>query len=63
MPRIVRGTFAKLMPVCISYLNSVEDKNYDASFALVKDYMLEFVDCLESDIYSIIDDIEPEQLK
>ena len=60
VPRIVRGTLGKMCPIMISFYNStVSDDPQKDVLPFVKSILLEFIDLMESDLYSVIDYIEP----
>ena len=60
VPRIVRGTLGKMCPIMISFYNStVSDDPQKDVLPFIKSVLLEFIDLMESDLYSVIDYIEP----
>ena len=60
VPRITRGTLGIICPMILSFYNSAvtDDPNAEV-LPFIKSVLLEFVDLLESDLYSVIDRIEP----
>tara|TARA_Y100001933_G_C19008483_1_gene567652 strand:+ start:1271 stop:3310 length:2040 start_codon:yes stop_codon:yes gene_type:complete len=60
LPRITRGTLGKICPFITSlYNSSVSDDPNSEILPLIKEVLIEFIDLLESDLYSIFDAIEP----
>lgn len=61
MPRITRGTLGKICPLILNIFYSHQHSSDDEVLNAIKASLLVFIDQLESDIYSVIDKIEPSQ--
>ena len=60
IPRIVRGTLGKMCPIILSFYNCTYSEHPEEDvLPFLKEVLLEFIDLMESDLYSVIDYIEP----
>ena len=60
VPRVVRGTLGKASPIIMNVSNRLVNEDTRGKFhQSLKDFLLNYLDALESDVYSVIDNIEP----
>ena len=60
VPRVVRGTLGKASPIIMNVSNRlVDEDNRNEFHKSLQSFMLDYLDALESDVYSVIDNIEP----
>ena len=59
IPRITRGTFGKICPLILNIYYSHKHQSNDEVLDVVRNTLKDFIDLLETDVYSVIDKIEP----